>query len=215
MIDAAQIRAARALLNWSQATLAENSNIAISSIKNIENEQSIPRAETIRLIQAALEQAGIEFLDRSGTRFKADFITIFKGNNALARFFDDIYSTLQAAGEGEILVSGVEEDAYTDVDPVLVDLHLKRLAKLGTVSQKVLCLEGDRNFTVPYAQYRWVTRSTFAPTPFYVYGKKLAMILWGPPPQIIIHNHESLAEAYRRQFMEAWRNAAVPTLERK
>ena len=47
MIDHRQIRAARALLNWSQADLARASDMATSSIKNIENENSSSRKESL------------------------------------------------------------------------------------------------------------------------------------------------------------------------
>lgn len=68
MIDAAQMRAARALLGWTMADLADKAGIALASIKNIERGASDPRASTLRAIQEALEGAGIQFVDGGDTR---------------------------------------------------------------------------------------------------------------------------------------------------
>lgn len=63
MITPEQIRAARALLNWSQAQLAEVSQIASQSIKNIERGVTDPRLSTAMAIKTTLEKAGVQFLD--------------------------------------------------------------------------------------------------------------------------------------------------------
>lgn len=63
MITPEQIRAARALLNWSQVQLAEASQIASQSIKNIERGVTDPRLSTAMAIKTTLEKAGVQFLD--------------------------------------------------------------------------------------------------------------------------------------------------------
>jgi DNA-binding XRE family transcriptional regulator len=63
MITPEQIRAARALLNWSQNDLAEASEIASQSIKNIERGVTDPRLSTAVAIKTTLEKAGVQFLD--------------------------------------------------------------------------------------------------------------------------------------------------------
>lgn len=63
MITPAQIRAARALLSWKQTDLAERAGVSEMSVKNIEREATDPRASTLRAIQSALEEGGVQFLD--------------------------------------------------------------------------------------------------------------------------------------------------------
>ncbi len=63
MLTPAQIRAARALLNWSQASLAEASGVASQSIKNIERGVTDPRLSTAMAIKTTLEKAGVRFLE--------------------------------------------------------------------------------------------------------------------------------------------------------
>jgi transcriptional regulator with XRE-family HTH domain len=63
MIDAGQIRAARALLNLSQADLATTASVHVATIRRIEAGPDIRgAAETLWRIERALEAAGIEFI---------------------------------------------------------------------------------------------------------------------------------------------------------
>jgi transcriptional regulator with XRE-family HTH domain len=65
MIRSAQIRAARALLGWRQEDLSKASGVGTATIYRIEkSEDAITGyASTLVKIQAALEQAGIEFIE--------------------------------------------------------------------------------------------------------------------------------------------------------
>ena len=61
-ISAAQCRAARALVGWSQDRLAEASKVAKATIANFELGKRTPYDRTIADIASALEAAGITFL---------------------------------------------------------------------------------------------------------------------------------------------------------
>ena len=66
MISTAQIRAARGLLKWTQATLAHQAGLSTVTLNMIENETVRPRESTLDAIQTALEGGGVEFLDEGG-----------------------------------------------------------------------------------------------------------------------------------------------------
>ncbi len=106
MIDYRQIRAARALLNWSQADLARASDMATSSIKNIENENSSSRKESLAQIAEAFDLNGIEFIPGTGLRLKNDIVTIHDGKHASTALLDDIYTHVQAAVHREVCIIG-------------------------------------------------------------------------------------------------------------
>jgi transcriptional regulator with XRE-family HTH domain len=63
-----QIKAARALLGWSQDELASAANVSIPTIKRLEAQDGPlgGRTDTGDKIAAALEKAGIEFIDENG-----------------------------------------------------------------------------------------------------------------------------------------------------
>ena len=65
VITNAQLRAARGLLGWSQARLAEASHLGIATIKRMEGERGPLRssAENVLKVQQALKDAGVIFID--------------------------------------------------------------------------------------------------------------------------------------------------------
>ncbi|MEO1242863.1 MAG: helix-turn-helix domain-containing protein [Pseudomonadota bacterium] len=67
MIESSQIKAARAMLDWSQQVLAEKSGVSLPTIKRIENAgPGRSSLDTINAIMAALEAAGVEFIPENG-----------------------------------------------------------------------------------------------------------------------------------------------------
>ena len=64
-----QIKAARALLDWSQARLSEEAGVSIPTIKRLEAQDGPIRGreETGSKLCQALERAGIEFLEENGS----------------------------------------------------------------------------------------------------------------------------------------------------
>ena len=65
-ISVAQIRAARGLLKWTQATLAHRAAVSTVTLNMIENETVRPRDGTMTAIRCALEAGGVEFLNGNG-----------------------------------------------------------------------------------------------------------------------------------------------------
>ena len=63
MITSGQIRAARALLDWTRSELSERSGVGISALMRFESSDGVPAGniKTIDAVKKALEQAGIEF----------------------------------------------------------------------------------------------------------------------------------------------------------
>ena len=66
MITAAQIRAARALLGWTQDELADRAIVPKSAVARLERGEVDPRLSTLKAVRGALEAAGIEFLAGGG-----------------------------------------------------------------------------------------------------------------------------------------------------
>jgi transcriptional regulator with XRE-family HTH domain len=65
-ITSATCRAARALLDMTQSQLADAANVGLSTVKSFESGQSIPMANNLSAIRAALEGAGVLFIDQNG-----------------------------------------------------------------------------------------------------------------------------------------------------
>ena len=76
MITSGQIRAARALLDWSRAQLSEKSGVGVSALMRLESASGVPggHVKTIESVRVAFEKAGIEFIgtpdSQAGVRWK-------------------------------------------------------------------------------------------------------------------------------------------------
>jgi hypothetical protein len=69
MITGRQIRAARALLHWTQEMLAEKSLVALTALKRLESERLLGVHEGTRdQVRRALEAAGAVFIDSAQGR---------------------------------------------------------------------------------------------------------------------------------------------------
>ena len=65
-ITPSQIRAARALMDWSQEQLAERASVGLSTIRDYEKERRGGDAAGAKLIRQALEDHGVVFLASEG-----------------------------------------------------------------------------------------------------------------------------------------------------
>jgi len=66
MVTAAQCRAARGLLDWSQQELAGSAGVGVVTVRQLEAGTHEPRRATLDVIRRALESAGVEFIDENG-----------------------------------------------------------------------------------------------------------------------------------------------------
>lgn len=215
-ITTAQIRGARGILNWSQQDLAQRTGISATSIGSIENGQTTPRESTITTIRKTLETAGIEFIGMDGVRQRSGDVIIFHGRTGFWDFYEDIYETAKQE-PGEILVSNADERLFEKwIDPENFAKHVNRMRETRGVSYKILVKEGDSHLvaTPDYAEYRWMPKDQFnSMVPFYVYGKKLAILLFSAEPTVILLKYPAVAEAYRVQFAGIWKNSTIPAVE--
>mgnify|MGYP003336373930 CR=1 FL=1 len=63
MITARQSRAARALLGWTQETLADKAQVSLTALKRLESESGLEVYESTRdQVRRALESAGVVLL---------------------------------------------------------------------------------------------------------------------------------------------------------
>ena len=67
-LTSAQIRAARALLQWSAADLAKESSVGVNTIRRAEiaGDQIALTAANSAMLRGVLEAAGVEFIDENG-----------------------------------------------------------------------------------------------------------------------------------------------------
>jgi transcriptional regulator with XRE-family HTH domain len=84
MITPAQLRAARALLDWTRDDLAEKSGVAAVTAIGFEHGRTDPKVSTLYKWKRALEAAGVRFIDADelgdgpGVRLRAEVAAVRK-----------------------------------------------------------------------------------------------------------------------------------------
>jgi transcriptional regulator with XRE-family HTH domain len=206
-ITSRQIRAARALVDLSQAELAKAAEVSRSHIADIENEKTNPTPELMSRIRKVLENSRVEFLLQDGVRLLNPLLAQDDRPGANKRLLDDIYlvaSQFKLRGNtSDILIFGVqEEDAQNSVGHYLTD-HLERL-KLAGLHEKILCGPNTHTFVAPRSSYRRLPRLDPSQNPICIYGDKIAVVHWSPKEFVITITSEPIASAFRAMFYLIW-----------
>lgn len=203
MITLAQIKAARALLNWTQEKLARAAGLSLPGINNLERGLTSPRKETLSAIENALTLAGIEFLDTSGVRLKTPDLHIetIEGPDWLGRYDEDIMSVLQKP-EDEILQLSCDERLWMVYGSATNHNYVEHRKKIG-FKQRILVPDNADFISSPQTDYRTIGPEYFGRINYQLYGNRLSLILWESQKIILVHA-QSAVDGFRAQFELLW-----------
>lgn len=142
MITQRQIRAARGLLGWDAVVLAEKAGLTRATVSNIENDVVQAREGSIEKIVRVFDEAGVEFTENQGVRFKQNDIEVFQGAERFHDFTEFVYEHMRTSG-GEICISAVDERLFLKYrkDPDLYRNRMKELVDSGKVTVRILATE--------------------------------------------------------------------------
>lgn len=203
-----QLRAARALLDWSRAELASQTGVSEPTIHRLENGMGKPDTRTQTKIRQVLETYGIEFLESDGVRRTPEGVQIFQGQEAYKCVLNDVYETLRDDG-GEVLIAHVDENKFIDVvTRSVLDKHLERLAA-ANIKERLLVRKDDI-IAAPLEAYHVIPEKYFSSYPFYIYKTKIALLSQVAPQKAIIINDERFADAARKLFDFIWDHTEMP-----
>lgn len=207
-ITASQIRAARALLDWKQETLADKVGISKHTISKIENGDTQGSIQTLKKIARVLEDSGVEFIENEGVRKRVTQIYTLTGRENLLHFFDSMYEEVKESKE--LYACNVDEKLFDEWLGEVSDDHTRRMENIEDLICLTLVEEGKDYFPCEsYTEYRWAKKAHFDSSPFYVFGDKVAILLFEEDVTIIVIHHSDVARAYKKQFYVAWENAII------
>lgn len=211
-----QIRAARALLDWSQSDLADRADLSQTGIARIENGTNKPNSGTMDKILTAFDAADIEFIGESGVRKRTGEVRILKGANAMSDFLDDVFETAINHGSSqkpvEVFLSNVVHENWIKwMGEERWRKHTERMISAkDKMDVKILVKTGDRNFPASaYAEYRWMPEELFNDKSFYSYHDRLAFLDFRESDiRITLIRQSDFAKGYRDLFRVAWEHIA-------
>lgn len=206
-----QIRAARALIGWSQGELAEEAGLSQTGIARIENGTNQPNSSTIAKITAAFDKADIEFIGESGVKKRVGEVRTLRGADGFKEFMNDVYETVSAQG-GEICVFNVDEKNWIKwMGQDNYDRHAQKMKNIQKpYNFKIIVEENDWFFIASeVAEYRWFPKELFDKQSFYAYGKKLAFLNFSENDvQVMILEQAKFSDGFKVLFNVAWNNVA-------
>jgi len=214
-----QIRAARALVDWSQGDLADHAGLSQTGIARIENGTNKPNSGTLTKIISAFDSADVEFIGETGVKKKTGEVKTYFGTPGFNFFLDDVYRTAVKYGTPqkpvEIFLSNVVHENWKKWAGLKKwEEHAKRMDKDKDVMDvRIIVKEGDTNFPAKsYAEYRCFPENIFSEKSFYSYHDRLAFLNFKEGDvEIMIMRQPEFAEGYRNLFRIAWEKLAINT----
>jgi transcriptional regulator with XRE-family HTH domain len=207
MISIKQIRAARALLGWSQQELADAAMLSKNAIAQLEQGQVEPRTATLESIASAFLKVGIEFIDSSGVRLMENRIEVkrYDGEGCVELYLRNIFDEVD--GGDEVLVNGIEEHRLQAAAPEAAADYFKRARELK-IRERIITPD-DNHFFYEYdnISYRTLSHDYVGAVPHVIYGNTVAIWTWGPPTQIVLLRDKAVADSFRRMFELQWKVA--------
>jgi transcriptional regulator with XRE-family HTH domain len=208
-----QIAAAMALAKMTQDQLAEAAGLGRNTLNRTINDTAETKDETLTSIRRALEARGIEFLSDEGVKRHFGTVDRMEGDDALHRFFDDVYDTVKDGGD--LCVSGADERSFAkfNINDEAAQHHRARMSAIkDKIKFRVLLKEGDTYYrNTSYIEYRWIQKKFFFEHPIYLYNNKLAFIKFDKSNlEILRIDMPSMATAFRLQFDFMWNHSIVP-----
>lgn len=212
-----QIRAARALKNWSQTELAENTGLAVPTIANIESGKQKPSTKTIDKIVQCFETVGVNFIADRGVRKSRTDVQHYFDKKGFIDFLDDLYKVASMEG-GEIFLFNASPKNWLQwIGDWFYDVHNPRMIEIkDKLDYRLICKEGVTDFiSSGFGTYRWIPKALFnEDAAFYVYGGNVAFINFQNNSVSITAIHQpQVALAMRIMFQSAWDNLTIDTPE--
>lgn len=204
LITADQIRAARALKNWSQTDLAERTGLAVPTIANIELGKQMPGKNTIEKIIDAFAVAEITFTE-TGVEFDRNEIVSLVGWGKFKNLLIDVLKTLdeKPPKEREFLVYSANDDLSTEDEIELYqemhDSGIQHKRIISSKAKKVLySLKWSRKIDMKYFDEQGA---------IFIYGNKIAFYTsphGDTEATTTIITNDRISSTFRKIFAYMW-----------
>ncbi len=204
IITAAQLRAARGLLDWTRSELAKASGLSPETIKNIEHGIYTPQEATIKAILDTFAQNDVEFTENEGVRKRDDIISIIEGQDCYLRLLHHIENAAKNPITGvenstkEILFMYVKNE-LSPPEVVAADLRLRKLGcKFRSIIEK-----GDTYALYPLDEYRCIPSEYFSNEVHVIYGDRVATLI-NKREKVVILRNRNIADVMSKAFNFMW-----------
>ncbi|NBX66408.1 MAG: helix-turn-helix domain-containing protein [Proteobacteria bacterium] len=209
MMTTHQLKAARALLDWTQQDLAKAAGMHLNVINNIERGTTNPRQQTVERLKKALENSGIVFLGTRGVELTKQAVVVQKieGDLFIRAFTEDILS-VATGPDHEVLniVFDIRNDSA--LDPTAKKKYDDERTTRGFKER--LITRTMPGFYPRYSEnFRVVDPSALGTVDTVIYADRVAYVFWSQQEVVILKN-AGLAETQRKLFENLWAQGHQP-----
>lgn len=211
LTDGKQIAAARSLLGWSQADLADRASVSKPSIIRIEKDLMGVKDEIRQSIETAVNDNGIIFTHK-GVQEKSIEIQKYSGSDGFRKFMWDVYNTANDQGGDIRLFNARPEYWYKWLGKEWYQEHAARMATLSDkITFHAISRENDHLFiAAPFGEYRWFPKELFNEKAFYAYGNKLGFLNFEKDTlEIFVIEQSDFTNGFKVLFEIAWEKMAI------
>lgn len=221
-VSAAQIRAARGLLQWTQDELAATAGVPRKAVQAVEGGDHV-RTIRINAIYRTLCEHGIEFLEGDGVRRLPDGYREFVGHDCCDRFFEYVLKAIQEKG-GNLICIIDHQDILTKKTCSTEHSNIERLQKVHDAAD-VKCIISDKltlPTIIPAFQMRALPEEPgILPTCSFAYGDELAIAFYNNKRYLVyaVFRQIHFRQNFQNYFAPRWQVAKplliMPPVERK
>jgi transcriptional regulator with XRE-family HTH domain len=211
LTDGKQIAAARQLLGWSQADLADKAGVSKPSIIRMEKDLYSVKDDMRRAVEITFDSHNMEFTPR-GVQEKMHKIIQYDGQQGFRDFMWDVYNTCSDLGGDIRLFNARPEYWYKWLGAEWYQGHSERMQTIADKTTfHAISREGDDLFIAnSFGEYRWFPKELFSEKAFYAYGNKLGFLNFEKETlNIVVIEHVDFANAFRVLFEIAWDTIAI------
>ena len=213
LISAEQIRAARAMLEWTQDMLAQETGLSSNTIHSLENGHITVRSSME--VRKTLENRGFEFFGKNGLSRRTTLTRSYEGADSCEKFFEDMLATAKEKG-GEINAIYRTSEGLARSLGIGKDDNLERLERLSKFVV-VKCLLADplhSSLAIPFFQFRATSHRPAGPWSTLTCGDKHAIVLTKDRAEfafVVMHSTD-IAQTDRKEFVALWDSALPLTM---
>jgi transcriptional regulator with XRE-family HTH domain len=197
-----QVKAARALLKWTQKDLAMQAGLSADQIFNFESGRS-RSFEIWEAVHKAFTREGVVFIE-GGVKLELPDLTL------PAIVYDNYVEVLKDAcsvlKKGDECLMHRADDRRSSPEVVK---NYRQMITDGIVCKLTIC-EGNTYLDAPAKHYRWIPEDYFAGGEVEViYADRYVIHVPGRQDRFICIRNETVAKAHRREFYYWW-NKGTP-----
>ncbi|MFH1065303.1 MAG: helix-turn-helix domain-containing protein [Nanoarchaeota archaeon] len=133
-------------------------------------------------------------------------VEVMKGRNVIKAILRDVIKLLSEK-RGELMGMGIDEEKFEEEDRIAIKQYINQIKKLK-MKERIIARQGAKiYFEGPQTEYRLIKPEFFNPNPTFIYGNKIAHIIWGNPVTAVMIANSETYDAYRKYFEMLWKIA--------